>query len=326
MEGRHHLFEDEEVVRFLGRVLRERPANAAALRDTSPEESVREADLEALEAAGLIHYRGGEIGMVAPAESAARALIALFERQESVIAEARAILSRLPELERAWTEGANRLMRGIEGRVIVGAMEATHYWVKILAEDPPENAGSAFPSFESMRSFLTPVLQHFAGLIECGELAEMPRLPFRFLLNSRELDDPEYRALLDQLMAGGAEVRLVPVVPLFLFVDRGKGAAIPMTRESTAPGGGIFFENSATVESFSTLFESWWAEARPYPFAADGWESVLELLAEGLTDKQIAAVLGIGLRTVHRRIADASDELGAQGRFDLGMAWARRNS
>lgn len=324
MEGGHRLFGDEAIIRFLGRVLRERPANAAALRDTSPEEPVREADLEALDDAGLIHYRDCEIGMIAPAESAARALLALFERQEAALSDARAILSRLPELERAWTEGTSRLTRGIEGQVIVGAMEATNYWVKILAEDPPENAGSAFPSFESMRSFLTPVLQHFASLIESGELSEMPKLPFRFLLNSRELDDPDYRALLDQLMAGGAEVRLVPVVPLFLFVDHGKRAAIPMTRESSAPGGGIFFENSATVESFSVLFESWWAEARPYPFATDSWESVLALMAEGLTDKQIASALGIGLRTVHRRIADASDELGAQGRFDLGMAWARR--
>ena len=326
MAGVGSLFDDEQAVQFLGRILRERPESAAALHDTSPEEPVREADLTALSEAGLISYRDGRIGIIPPADSGARALLASIEQQEASLREMRALLARLPDLERTWTEGANRLMRGIEGQVIVGAMEATNYWVKILAEDPPCGAGSAFPSFESMRSFLTPVLQHFSEMIQSGELAEMPRLPFRFLLNSRELDDPDYRQLLDGLVTGGAEVRLVPVVPLFLFVDRGKRAAIPMTRESTAPGGGIFFENAATVESFSSLFESWWADARPYPFSSDGWEGVLELMAEGLTDKQIAAALGIGLRTVHRRIADASDELGAQGRFDLGMTWARRTS
>ncbi len=116
MEGGDHLFGDEAIIRFLGRVLRERPANAAALRDTSPEEPVREADLDALDDAGLIHYRDGEIGMIAPAESAARALLALFERQEAALSDARAILSRLPELERAWTEGTTRLTRVSRGR------------------------------------------------------------------------------------------------------------------------------------------------------------------------------------------------------------------
>lgn len=315
---------DDALVELLSRLLRERPADGGGVDELLPEGLEREAALAELEVARLIRRRDAGAVPLPPAESVGGALLEALDDQVRSADRMRSLLLHLPLLSRHWEDGSRRQVRGIEGEVIVGAMDATRYWVRLLAEDPPHDAGSSFPSFESMRSFLTPVLEHFAALVASGELAEVPRLPFRFLLNSRELDDADYRAMLDQLVAGGAEVRVLPEVPLFLYVDRGRLAGIPMTRDSVAPGGGIFFENAATVDSFSVLFESWWARASPYPLPDEGWRSVLELLAHGRSDKQIAATLGIGLRTVHRRIADAMTHCGVATRFELGMEWARR--
>jgi DNA-binding NarL/FixJ family response regulator len=62
---------------------------------------------------------------------------------------------------------------------------------------------------------------------------------------------------------------------------------------------------------------------RPTVAATDeSWGPVLALLARGRTDQQIAGQLGIGVRTVRRRIAEAMDEYGVRSRFELGAAWA----
>ncbi|GAA3236270.1 LuxR C-terminal-related transcriptional regulator [Dactylosporangium siamense] len=47
-------------------------------------------------------------------------------------------------------------------------------------------------------------------------------------------------------------------------------------------------------------------------------QSVLSLLAAGLTDEAVARQLHLGVRTVQRRISAYSEELGATSRFQLG--------
>ena len=61
--------------------------------------------------------------------------------------------------------------------------------------------------------------------------------------------------------------------------------------------------------------------ARP---RADVRGSLLRQLAAGAKDEQIARTLGIGLRTVRRRVADLMIELGADTRFQAGVEAARR--
>jgi DNA-binding NarL/FixJ family response regulator len=51
---------------------------------------------------------------------------------------------------------------------------------------------------------------------------------------------------------------------------------------------------------------------------------VVRLLAQGMTDEAVGRYLGLDVRTVRRRVADAMDELGASSRFMLGAAWERR--
>jgi DNA-binding NarL/FixJ family response regulator len=51
---------------------------------------------------------------------------------------------------------------------------------------------------------------------------------------------------------------------------------------------------------------------------------LIDLLASGARDEQIAGVLGISLRTVRRRVAELLTELDASSRFQAGAEAVRR--
>lgn len=80
------------------------------------------------------------------------------------------------------------------------------------------------------------------------------------------------------------------------------------------------------VSAFLDLFEELWRRAEPLVTKEASAEDVrvLELLAMGFKDEAIARQMGLGLRTVRRRIAHLMDEHGVETRFQLGLAVARR--
>ncbi|MEW1658913.1 helix-turn-helix transcriptional regulator [Streptomyces sp. NPDC093707] len=97
--------------------------------------------------------------------------------------------------------------------------------------------------------------------------------------------------------------------------------------------GAIAIRQPSVVRFLCDLFEQTWALAQPFSdAAADGLESVskdldrtiLRLLAAGVKDETIARRLGMSLRTVRRHIADIMQMLGAESRFQAGVAAAAR--
>ena len=56
----------------------------------------------------------------------------------------------------------------------------------------------------------------------------------------------------------------------------------------------------------------------------DGVIQVLRLAGQGVPDEMIARQLGVSVRTVRSRFADAMAELGAQSRFQAGVEASRR--
>ncbi|MFK0293509.1 LuxR C-terminal-related transcriptional regulator [Streptomyces sp. NPDC090442] len=97
--------------------------------------------------------------------------------------------------------------------------------------------------------------------------------------------------------------------------------------------GAVVIRQPSVVHFLCNLFEQSWALAQPFSDAAeDGLESVakdldrtiLRLLAAGVKDETIARRLGMSLRTVRRHIADIMQMLGAESRFQAGVAAATR--
>jgi DNA-binding NarL/FixJ family response regulator len=95
----------------------------------------------------------------------------------------------------------------------------------------------------------------------------------------------------------------------------------------------VVHHSRAVVQMAEELYFSWWDRAM-VPFAeeqrARGADispqeaEFLRLLVRGGTDEQVARKLGVSLRTVRRIAAKLSTQVGASGRFELGVRAAQR--
>lgn len=127
----------------------------------------------------------------------------------------------------------------------------------------------------------------------------------------------------------GEEIRVVPEVPTRLAVI---GDAFAMLAEplgyAAAPR--TVVRQRALVEALTLLFEQVWDRAAPLtdgefaPSAEHQRRFLLEQLAAGAQDEQIARRLSVSLRTVRRRVAELLAELGAESRFQAGVEAVRR--
>ena len=95
----------------------------------------------------------------------------------------------------------------------------------------------------------------------------------------------------------------------------------------------LVVRQQALIAGFTLLFEALWERAMAVP-GLDGSVNaedrtsdrrlLLDQLANGAKDEQIARALGLSLRTVRRRVADILDELGVDSRFQAGVEAVRR--
>lgn len=127
----------------------------------------------------------------------------------------------------------------------------------------------------------------------------------------------------------GEEIRLLPEIPTRMLVIGRTHAILPeplgfMDEPRT------LVRQRGLVEAMTLYFEELWRRAAPVPgldgaTAAQGQRRfLLEQLAGGAQDEQIARRLGISLRTVRRRVAEVLSELSAESRFQAGVEAARR--
>jgi DNA-binding CsgD family transcriptional regulator len=127
-------------------------------------------------------------------------------------------------------------------------------------------------------------------------------------------------------MGFGEEIRLLPELPTRMVVLAGTHAIIPEPLGlSSSPR--IMARQRGVVELATRYFEHLWSVSAPLDEPAAPGEArrfLLEQLAAGAQDEQIARRLGLSLRTVRRRVAEVMSELGAGSRFQAGVEAARR--
>lgn len=132
--------------------------------------------------------------------------------------------------------------------------------------------------------------------------------------------------------AAGEEVRLVAEVPVrMLLVDESQ-ALLPEPEGRASEHDEVMrmlVRQPGLVGLASVLFELLWQQGRP--LHDHGREDdnrlrgyLLEQLAGGAQDEQIARRLGVSLRTVRRRIAELMTDLGVDTRFQAGVEATRR--
>jgi len=127
----------------------------------------------------------------------------------------------------------------------------------------------------------------------------------------------------------GEQIRVLPDLPTRMFIIGTTHAVLPEPLGFTDEPRSLV-RQQGLVEALTLLFELMWERAAPVPELDRGEARpdlrrfLLQQLASGAQDEQVARTLGISLRTVRRRVADVLTELGADTRFQAGVEAARR--
>jgi Homeodomain-like domain len=142
------------------------------------------------------------------------------------------------------------------------------------------------------------------------------------------IDHPGALATVEELTSTGQESRVLPDLPLSLYLADDRLAVLPLHRQPAAAEAAIIVHPSALLEALVKLFEGLWQRALPLHPPAGGQEQqrqavdqqrLVTLLLSGLTDEAIGRQLGLSHRTVQRRLARFMADLGAHTRFQAGV-------
>lgn len=127
----------------------------------------------------------------------------------------------------------------------------------------------------------------------------------------------------------GEQIRIISDLPTRLIVIGSTHAVIPDPL-GFADEPRLLVRQRGLVEALTLLFELMWERAAAVP-SLDLGEArpelrrfLLQQLAAGAKDEQIARTLGISLRTVRRRVAGLLIDLGVDSRFQAGVEAVRR--
>jgi DNA-binding CsgD family transcriptional regulator len=135
-------------------------------------------------------------------------------------------------------------------------------------------------------------------------------------------------ALLTRARAG-EQIRVISDLSTRMFILGDAHAVMPEPL-GFADEPRVHVRQRSIVAALTMWFEALWDAATPVPQLdlgeprPDLRKFLLEQLAQGATDEQIAPKLGISLRTVRRRVSSIMIELGADTRFQAGVEAVRR--
>jgi len=127
----------------------------------------------------------------------------------------------------------------------------------------------------------------------------------------------------------GEQIRVISDLPTGLIVVGSTHAVLPEPL-GFADVPRLMIRQRGVVEALTLLFELMWERAAAVPDLDLGVARpelrrfLLQQLAAGARDEQIARTLGISLRTVRRRVAGVLIDLGVDSRFQAGVEAVRR--
>lgn len=183
---------------------------------------------------------------------------------------------------------------------------------------------------EEVRAFESPPYSEPSDVVpEPEEMDGLSRgVRYRVVYGRAALEEQSLVEL-SEPVAAGEQARVVDRVPLrLLLVDRDL-AITPARTGRLMTEGLLVVRPGALLDALSNLFELVWQQALPLQFgdgpvepADDG--NLVALLSAGLGDQTIARYLGVGLRTVQRRIQQLMSDLHATTRFQAGVVIGRR--
>jgi predicted transcriptional regulator len=176
--------------------------------------------------------------------------------------------------------------------------------------------------------YLAPVATYVK---ELDRLAEGVR--YRCIYARPLLDEPGMLDIVRRDIRAGEQARVIDSVPLKMGIVDRRVALLPLLTEAPiGTAGWLLVHRCSLLEALVALFETMWLSALPLdgvvalPVERNGTGGdlasedtrLLTLLLAGMTDEAIARQLGIGKRTVVRRVRQLMDRVAVTTRMQLG--------
>ena len=274
-------------------------------------ERIRRA-LRALESKGFASRIPGRAARYAPARPDL-AVEALIVRREEEHARARRDVRLLTERYSA-VESVDRPIELVRGREAVA-----QWWAQVQ-----RSATSEVLMFDR-----PPYVMPFRGPNPVEMELLQSGVAYRVLYDESSFDHEGKREAAAACAQAGEEGRVWAGVPIKLIVaDR----RLALTYHgSDVRETAVVIRPSAVLSAIVALFDSLWRDAAPLAGTqggSDGFDNtdlaIVAMLAAGSIDERIARHLGIGVRTVRRRVARIVEQLGAETRFQAAVLATRK--
>ncbi|WP_245764935.1 helix-turn-helix transcriptional regulator [Nonomuraea jiangxiensis] len=293
-----------------------------ALAMDNPVEQVG-AQLDDLVKLGVIDERSGHYLARHPAAALGRVIA---ERLDRLAEESRMIDSAFGSIRgliRDYDAGRDYQSGSFMVEMASGADVLYESVVGIAVQSPPMTLVTGIPDERTMTDFARKFADPWVDAQERNLLTVHAIVPVSTLML------PGVRDQLTRLLETGGKVRTLDRVPSWFMTVGPEVAGLPSVWGGNLPDNAYNFylvRTPVVVGVLRALFEELWARAVPLPWGrrGDGMIQVLRLAAQGMCDESIARQLGVSVRTIRARFADAMAELGAQSRFHAGVEAARR--
>ena len=283
----------------------------------TPEELMR--DLAPLVERGIAQVEDSRLFVLTPAEAVVRMVEVSAESAAAAHARLEAVGRALPYLTASNVRPADADME--EVHPVDGEISSGGEPVQLLASLIRESRGDLL--WLRPDQFRKPREDAMAQIV--GEQVQKGRRS-RAIYPVRALHEAADTLALRSSV--GEEIRLLPQLPTRMFIIGTTHVILP------EPLGFVDEPRSLVrqrgwVEAMTLWFECLWEKASPLTSASqrggtDMRTFLLQQLAAGAQDEQIARRLGVSLRTVRRRVADLMSELGAESRFQAGVEASKR--
>lgn len=151
------------------------------------------------------------------------------------------------------------------------------------------------------------------------------------LYDASVLEQPGKIEQIEACVAAGEQARISPNLPAKLAIFDDEVAVLAMAEPGqTASDVVVLVHRSTLLTALIALFEAYWHRATPFttgnashPEEVNGWRlprharTLLSLVLAGMTNEAIARQLRVTPRTIHRRVEELCEHLGASNRYQL---------